>query len=175
MSNRDIPTTLTADYSELEWDGSTVDNVEYIVKPGGCPDCVKNGVADKTTGGTQLMLKKGDVVNFTTSGRGTHGAWFWSDAKGPEGQKGERTDVNDKLACPDDANCECPRYAIIANIPKSTKAWTCIKDGLTGFVVPGNMSVPLGFTFNDYKTDDGEGQFSVRVSRIPYHTVIRSH
>ncbi|MBP6430142.1 MAG: thiol-activated cytolysin family protein [Ferruginibacter sp.] len=174
ISNRDIPTMLTADYSELEWDGSTVDRVEYVVKPGDCADCVQNGVRSMATNGQQLMLKKGDVVNFATEGRATHGPWLWTDAKGPEGQPGERTDRSDKLQCPNEKNeCECNRYAIIANIPNGNKMWTCIGAGVNNFVVPSNMAVPLGFTFNDYKTDDGEGQYKVTVSRIPYHTVIK--
>lgn len=173
LTDAEIPTMLTADYTDIMGE-ATPEVYTYTVKPGNCADCVNSGVRDIADDGRTLVLHRGDVITIQATGRATHGPWLWSDAKGPEGQPGERTDPADPLPCNPGSTCECNRYAIIANIPNQGKSYTCVSNGFNAKVVPETMSFQLGFKFNDYNTTDGEGSFKVRVSRISHKAIMAS-
>ena len=173
FSGNEIPTILTADYSDIIGKAQVI-TYRYNVSPGNCGHCVKNGVVDRAEDGRQLMLSKGDILSFSATGAATHGPWLWSAAKSPDGQPGEQTDPADKLPCVPNS-CECNRFALVANIPNAQtgKAYTCIGSSKSNLVVSSTMPTPLGFTFNDFKTDDGEGGFVVTVSHISYEQLTK--
>jgi Thiol-activated cytolysin len=175
ISGTDIPTALTADYTEVT--GTATPLVyEYFVKPG-----FNGGRTNTAKNGTQLILKKGDIVSISADGNAQHGAWIGNE-KGPDGQNGEATDPNDPMPCGSNQRqrtdlCECNRYAIICNLPDintTKKIYTCVGGGFLNKVIQESNNEPLMFTFNDYNTSDGGGNgFNIRVSVIPKEQVVK--